>query len=87
MTDRKGLEIILDRHGFRVEAMTTEASFYTLGYLSKRTRKTIFGTRGLPPGLTWGDSPSNHEMPSHPAFSTGRVRKLGCQFPPPEHSC
>jgi len=51
VTNRKGLEIILDRHGFRVEAMTTEASFYTLGYLSKRTRKTIFGTRGLPPGL------------------------------------
>ncbi len=46
---RKSLEILLDRHGFKVEAMTTEASFYTLGYLSERIRKTIFGqNRGHP---------------------------------------
>ena len=42
---RRSLEILLERNGFQVDSMTTEASFYTLGYLAERLRKTLFGQK------------------------------------------
>lgn len=40
---RRSLERLLATHGLRVEACYTDSSFYTLGYLVERLRKTIFG--------------------------------------------
>lgn len=46
---RRSLEILLERNGFQIDQMTTEASFYTLGYLAERMRKTVLGQKQTAP--------------------------------------
>jgi SAM-dependent methyltransferase len=39
---RRGLCILLEAHGFRIESQRAESSVYTLGYLVERLRKTLW---------------------------------------------
>jgi SAM-dependent methyltransferase len=39
---RRSLQLLLTRHGLRVESIRAEASVYTLDYLLERLRKTLF---------------------------------------------
>ena len=57
---RRSLQILLERNGFEIDQMTTEASFYTLGYLVERLRKSLLGTKGAGSGKWPG---SNLEIP------------------------
>jgi len=43
---RRSLEHLLGVHGFRVEAARADSSFYTLGYLVERLRKSLLGHAG-----------------------------------------
>jgi SAM-dependent methyltransferase len=43
---RRSLRLLLEAHGFRVEAQRAESSVYTLGYLVERARKTLLGRTG-----------------------------------------
>jgi SAM-dependent methyltransferase len=50
---RRSLHLLLEAHGFRVEQARADASFYTLGYLVERMKKTLLGrvgARGSWPG-------------------------------------
>jgi SAM-dependent methyltransferase len=42
---RRSLRALLSAHGLRVEEVTTEPSWYTLGYLVERLRKSLLGRR------------------------------------------
>jgi hypothetical protein len=43
---RRSLRLLLEAHGFRVEAQRAESSVYTLGYLVERLQKTLLGRTG-----------------------------------------
>jgi len=44
---RKSLEVLLENHGFRVEAIQLDSAYYTLGYLVERIAKTFVGVDGM----------------------------------------
>jgi len=48
---RRSLSILLEAHGLVVEEMRAEASWYSLGYLAERLRKTLLGHSGA--GSRW----------------------------------
>jgi hypothetical protein len=35
--------VLLEAHGFEVESLRADAAVYTLGYLTERLRKSLFG--------------------------------------------
>ncbi|MBW2273691.1 MAG: class I SAM-dependent methyltransferase [Deltaproteobacteria bacterium] len=43
---RRSLDLLLEAHGLRVEAARAYASYYTLGYLVERLRKSLLGHAG-----------------------------------------
>ena len=49
---RASLRALLEAHGLRVERITTETSWYTLGYLVERLRKSLLG-RSARAAATW----------------------------------
>jgi SAM-dependent methyltransferase len=52
---RESLRLLLEAHGFRVEAQRADSSVYTLGYLVERLRKTLLG-RASGRRATWPGS-------------------------------
>jgi hypothetical protein len=52
---RRSLRLLLEAHGFRVEAQRADSSVYTLGYLVERLRKTLLG-RARGQRATWPGS-------------------------------
>ena len=54
---RPSLATLLAGHGFRVDSMSSESAWYTLGYLAERLRKTLWRpTRSAQPSRGWPGS-------------------------------